>query len=107
MAFIDRIVKDPGVQDAIQEILMNDGDTVLSIDALGREDDPLEIEIVESANVFWIRVNEFDDTGYFDSWKSAEAYARMEYESLISAYEEKLLEEDKDEEEDDRALPDR
>jgi len=83
----------------LPDLMRNNENFGTSIPARGAEGDLIDIEILNYGGLHWIRVNEFDDIGYFTSEEAAEAHAGMEYEDLIDAYDNyEEYEEDSEEE---------
>ncbi|MFY7818459.1 MAG: hypothetical protein ACOVRB_08850 [Akkermansiaceae bacterium] len=72
-----------------------------TIEAAGPDYDIFEIEIFALGPVFFIRANEFDEIGYFDSVSDAISYAKSEYEEWINALDEREYCDDEEEDEDE------
>lgn len=72
-----------------------------TIEAAGPDNDIFEIEIFALGPVFFIRANEFDEIGYFDSVSDAISYAEREYEELINALHEREYYDDDEEDEEE------
>jgi len=64
------------------------GDCRSSIEGLGSDEEPFDIEICQIGPLYYIRSNEFDDTEWFGSKEEAIDYAKEEFAPYIEALEE-------------------
>ena len=79
--------------DVISDLVFSESEVILQFHGAA-PDHVFPIDILKFRNVYWVQVQEFDPSGYFDSLTKAALYATDNYDGFITALAEREDEEE-------------